>query len=133
MGHRGVETAGNRNCRKLDYRRGLIETTRRGSLVHSPSYKEGAIDNYPNREYVALVTTDPLGKRGKGCGPMQHHVAGVSPDGRFVDCSEGLVIECGGCGEKLLLLGREADWRSEGRMTFECGGCGKALTLKDRR
>ena len=25
---------------------------------------------------------------------MQHHVAGVSTDGRFVDCSEGLVIEC---------------------------------------
>jgi len=62
---------------------------------------------------------------------MQHHVAGVSTDGRFVDCSEGLVIECGGCGEKLLLLGRESDWRSEGRMTFECGGCGKDLSLKD--
>ena len=61
---------------------------------------------------------------------MQHHVAGVSPDGRFVDCSEVLVIDCR-CGEKLLLLGRESDWRSEGRMTFECGGCGKDLPLKD--
>ena len=63
---------------------------------------------------------------------MQHHVAGVSMHERFVDCSEGLVIECR-CGEKLLLLGRESDWRSEGRMTFECGGCGEDLSLKDRR
>ena len=63
---------------------------------------------------------------------MQHHVAEASSEGRFVDCSEGLVIECR-CGEKLLLLGRESDWRSEGCMTFECGGCGKDLSLKDRR
>ena len=63
---------------------------------------------------------------------MHHHVAEASSEGRFVDCSEGLVLECR-CGEKLLLLGRESDWRSEGRTTFESGWCGKILSLKDRR
>jgi len=63
-----------------------------------------------------------------------HHVVAEATseeeEGRFVDCSEGLVIECGGCGEELLLLGRESDWRSEGRTAFECGGCGKDLVLE---
>jgi DNA-directed RNA polymerase subunit RPC12/RpoP len=63
---------------------------------------------------------------------MHHHVAEASSEGRSVDCSEGLVIDCR-CGEKLLLLGRESDWRSEGRTAFECGGCGKTLSLEDGR
>jgi DNA-directed RNA polymerase subunit RPC12/RpoP len=50
----------------------------------------------------------------------------------FVDCSKSIVIECR-CGEKLLLLGRQSDWRSEGRTVFECGGCGKKLSLKKGR
>ena len=50
----------------------------------------------------------------------------------FVDCSTSIVIDCR-CGEKLLLLGRESDWGSEGRTAFECGGCGKKLSLKDGR
>jgi len=59
-------------------------------------------------------------------------VSEVLAQERFVDCSKSLVIECR-CGEKLLLLGRESDWRSEGRTLFECSGCGNKLSLDDRR
>ena len=34
------------------------------------------------------------------------------------------------CGERLVLLGLEEDWRSEGRTAFECE-CGRELTLED--
>jgi hypothetical protein len=47
----------------------------------------------------------------------------------FVDCSTSIVIDCRGV-EKLLLLGRESDWGSEGRTAFECGGCEPKLSLK---
>jgi DNA-directed RNA polymerase subunit RPC12/RpoP len=60
------------------------------------------------------------------------HVSEVLAEEHFVDCSKSLVIECR-CGEKLLLLGRESDWISEGRTVFECGGCGKELSLEDGR
>lgn len=43
-----------------------------------------------------------------------------------LECSGQIVLECG-CGEKLILLGLEKDWRSE-RTDFECT-CGKSLTL----
>ena len=48
----------------------------------------------------------------------------------FVNCSKSIALECR-CGEKLLLLGREADWRKEGRTVFVCSGCGKRLSLLD--
>ena len=48
-----------------------------------------------------------------------------------VPYSRCIVLECG-CGERLVLLGREEDWYSEGRTTFECE-CGKKLTLDDDR
>ena len=48
----------------------------------------------------------------------------------FVVCSEHIILECG-CGERLILLGFESDWHSEGRTTFECE-CGEELTLADR-
>jgi len=35
----------------------------------------------------------------------------------FLTTSKSIVLECR-CGEKLLLLGREADWRKEGRTVF---------------
>ena len=38
------------------------------------------------------------------------------------------VLDCS-CGEKLILLGREEDWYSEGRTTFECHQCGGAISL----
>lgn len=49
---------------------------------------------------------------------------------RIVHCSERIVLQCK-CGERLVLLGREDDWYSEGRAVFECG-CGTKLTLAHR-
>ena len=48
----------------------------------------------------------------------------------FVTCSKSIVLECR-CGQKLLLLGRKADWRKEGRTVFECSGCGEKLSLNE--
>jgi hypothetical protein len=53
-----------------------------------------------------------------------------SESDRFVLCSERIVLECK-CKERLVLLGFEDDWRSEGRTAFECE-CGEELTLADR-
>lgn len=50
---------------------------------------------------------------------------------RFVLCSECIGLECE-CGERLVLIGREEDWRLGGRTEFECE-CGKKLTLDDHR
>ncbi len=50
---------------------------------------------------------------------------------RFVLCSERIILECKRCGEKLILLGFEDDWSSEGRTTFECE-CGERVTFADR-
>ncbi len=47
-----------------------------------------------------------------------------------IEPTERIVLECG-CGEQLVLLGREDDWYAEGRGTFECE-CGRELTLADR-
>ena len=47
-----------------------------------------------------------------------------------IEASERIVLGCD-CGERLLLLGREADWYAEGREAFECG-CGEMLTLANR-
>jgi hypothetical protein len=47
-----------------------------------------------------------------------------------IETSQQIVLECG-CGERLVLLGREDDWYAEGRSTFECE-CGEELTLADR-
>ena len=47
-----------------------------------------------------------------------------------VECSGRTVLECG-CGERLILLGLEQDWRSEERTDFECE-CGQVLTLANR-
>ena len=49
----------------------------------------------------------------------------------FVLCSERVVLECHQCEERLVLLGREEDWYSEGRTVFECE-CGEMLTFADR-
>ena len=47
----------------------------------------------------------------------------------FVFCSERIVLECA-CGERLILLGLEEDWRSQ-KSVFECA-CGAQLTLTSR-
>jgi len=56
-------------------------------------------------------------------------VSEVVPE-RFITCSESIELGCR-CGEKLILLGREADWRKEGHTIFTCSGCGKNLSLAD--
>lgn len=43
-----------------------------------------------------------------------------------MECSGQIVLGCG-CGDKLILLGLEEDWRLE-RTDFKCT-CGKGLTL----
>ncbi len=48
-----------------------------------------------------------------------------------LEVSEQIALECGSCGERVVLLGREGDWRSEGRGMFACG-CGAEITLADR-
>jgi hypothetical protein len=48
---------------------------------------------------------------------------------RFVTCSTSIVLTCR-CGEKLLLLGHEADWSKEERAVFDCCGCGRKLSLR---
>jgi hypothetical protein len=35
------------------------------------------------------------------------------------------------CGELLVLLGSEDEWRSEGPTSFECGACDSRITLPD--
>jgi hypothetical protein len=47
-----------------------------------------------------------------------------------IEPSERIVLGCG-CGERLVLLGREDDWYAEGRNAFECE-CGEKLTLSNR-
>ena len=58
------------------------------------------------------------------------HVSELPVPESFLRCSQSIVLECR-CGEKLLLLGREADWAKEGRTVFECGGCEEKLDLTD--
>lgn len=48
-----------------------------------------------------------------------------------LELSDRIVLRCGACGERVVLLGREDDWYSEGRSSFACG-CGAKLTLADR-
>ena len=59
-------------------------------------------------------------------------VQSYSEPSRSVLCSGCIGLECYECGERLVLIGREEDWRSEGRAGFECG-CGGKLTLQDNR
>jgi hypothetical protein len=47
----------------------------------------------------------------------------------FIDCSETIVLDCR-CGDQLILLGEEDDWRSRNAI-FQCH-CGEKLTLDDR-
>jgi hypothetical protein len=49
-----------------------------------------------------------------------------------IEASGLIVLECGGCGEHLFLLGREGDWSKEHRDAFPCHACGKTATLANR-
>jgi hypothetical protein len=53
-----------------------------------------------------------------------------------VEVSGRLALACGGCGEIIVLLGRERDWYESGAdgrpRSFVCSGCGAHLTLANR-
>ena len=49
-----------------------------------------------------------------------------------LEASGRVVLACRGCGERLLLLGREDDWYGEGRLAFRCAGCGGEVRFADR-
>lgn len=51
---------------------------------------------------------------------------------RFIECAGRIILWCGECGEALILLGHEEDWRRSQRTFFECH-CGQKLTLANRR
>jgi hypothetical protein len=48
-----------------------------------------------------------------------------------LELSDHIVLRCRVCGDRVVLLGREDDWYSEGRSSFACE-CGAKLTLADR-
>lgn len=50
----------------------------------------------------------------------------------WIEASGQIVLECGECGEHLILLGRGEDWPKEHRDAFDCHGCGKTVTLAHR-
>ena len=59
---------------------------------------------------------------------------GTEPDRfeeRSVAFSERIVLGCERCGEKLVLLGLEDDWRASGHGVFECE-CGAELSFANR-
>jgi hypothetical protein len=49
-----------------------------------------------------------------------------------IESSGHVVLGCERCGERLVLIGLERDWTSDGRTAFACGGCGGELTFADR-
>ncbi len=63
---------------------------------------------------------------------LKRHLKGVSVRRcSELEPSDRIVLECGSCGERMVLLGREDDWYSEGRTAFACE-CGARITLADR-
>ena len=50
--------------------------------------------------------------------------------GRFIECLGRIILWCGECGEALVLLGCEEDWRVQ-RTFFECH-CDQKLTPANR-
>lgn len=49
-----------------------------------------------------------------------------------LESSGRIVLACRGCGERVVLLGREDDWYGDGYPAFRCSGCGERVTLADR-
>jgi hypothetical protein len=72
-------------------------------------------------------STPPAGLSESGRGNVD---SSAKPEEHTLESSGRIVLECG-CGERLMLLGLEVDWRSEQRMEFECS-CGNGLTFSDR-
>jgi hypothetical protein len=51
---------------------------------------------------------------------------------RIEETRDDLMLRCGECGERLVLLGRRGGWYEAPGPTFECGGCGNQLSLGSR-
>ena len=51
---------------------------------------------------------------------------------RTEETRDELMLRCGECGERLVLLGRQGRWYEAPGRTYECGGCGNALSLGSR-
>ncbi len=49
-----------------------------------------------------------------------------------VEPSGLIVLGGGGCGARIVLFGREEDWRGEGRLTFQCACCGGEVGFTER-
>ena len=47
-----------------------------------------------------------------------------------IEPTEHTILACG-CGELLIVLGGEDEWRSEGQASFECGACDSRITLPE--
>ena len=47
-----------------------------------------------------------------------------------IEPTERTILACG-CGELLIVLGGEDEWRSEGQASFECGACDSRITLPE--
>ena len=47
-----------------------------------------------------------------------------------IEQTECKILACN-CGELMLMLGSQHEWRSEGRAVFECGACDAKITLPE--
>ena len=62
---------------------------------------------------------------------MESYPESERPVERFVPFSERIVLGCDKCGERLVLLGLEDDWRAADQTIFECE-CGEELSFANR-
>ena len=83
---------------------------RRGP-IHPPSGRASLVSGFATPKYAQ----------------PQPWNSSVEREEYLLESSERIILECG-CGERLILLGLEEDWRSEQRTEFDCS-CGKGLTI----
>ena len=95
-----------------------------GAVVGRPT-RGSRLKTNPSSSVFVYGKSSLMELQGRRCRMQQ--VSQALPE-HFVTCSKGIVLNCR-CGQKLLLLGREADWYKEGRSVFQCSGCGKKLFL----
>ena len=82
------------------------------------------------------ATFAPPAGRAPQQGPRREAVgADDDPEGKLrnptrTGPTEGTILACK-CGELVIVLGGEDEWRSEGQASFECGACGTKITLPE--
>jgi hypothetical protein len=96
----------------------------------------GAYVARPYRLYLVARGRHGSWGRRRRRGMKDSHQSGESWQGgdekHWVEASGQIVLECGGCGERLILLGLEEDWSKEHGDAFDCRGCDKTVTLAHR-